>query len=196
MTHTVLRLDASARLQDSVTRDLTGRIIARWPEARIIHRDLAVTPVPQLTEGWLNANFTPADQRSAEQIETLALSDELVGELQQADTIVIGLPVYNFAPPAALKAWIDNVARAGVTFRYTENGPEGLLKGKRVILAMASDGTGAGSEIDFASTYMRHILSFLGLTDLTLVAADRLLLDGETSRAKASGQIESLPAVA
>ena len=75
MTHTVLRLDASARLQDSVTRDLTGRIIARWPEARIIHRDLAATPVPQLTEGWLNANFTPADQRSAEQIETLALSD-------------------------------------------------------------------------------------------------------------------------
>ena len=196
MTHTVLRLDASARLQDSVTRDLTGRIIARWPEARIIHRDLAVTPVPQLTEGWLNANFTPADQRSAEQIETLALSDELVGELQQADTIVIGLPVYNFAPPSALKAWIDNVARAGVTFRYTENGPEGLLKGKRVILAMASDGTGAGSEIDFASTYMRHILGFLGLTDLTLVAADRLLLDGETSWAKASGQIESLPAVA
>ncbi|MBU3260137.1 NAD(P)H-dependent oxidoreductase [Roseovarius sp. PS-C2] len=196
MTHTVLRLDASARLQDSVTRDLTGRITARWPEARIIHRDLAETPVPQLTETWLNANFTPADQRSPAQAETLTFSDELVNELQQADTIVIALPVYNFAPPAALKAWIDHVARVGVTFRYTENGPEGLLNGKRVILAMASGGTGAGSEIDFASTYMRHILGFIGLSDVTLVAADQLALDAESSLAKASGQIESLPAVA
>ncbi|MFO7770135.1 MAG: NAD(P)H-dependent oxidoreductase [Roseovarius gahaiensis] len=192
MTNTILHLDASPRLSDSVTRDLTSKIVSRWPEAQVIRRDLAKNPVPQLTDAWIAANFTPADQRSPEQAAELALSDELINEVTQADTLVIGLPVYNFAPPAALKAWIDHVARAGVTFRYTENGPEGLIHGKRVILAMASGGTGAGSEIDFASTYMRHILGFVGMTDVTLVAADQMALDAETSLAKASGQIEEL----
>ncbi|NHQ73870.1 FMN-dependent NADH-azoreductase [Roseovarius gahaiensis] len=192
MTNTILHLDASPRLSDSVTRDLTSKIVSRWPEAQVIRRDLAKTPVPQLTDAWIAANFTPADQRSPEQAAELALSDALINEVTQADTLVIGLPVYNFAPPAALKAWIDHVARAGVTFRYTENGPEGLIHGKRVILAMASGGTGAGSEIDFASTYMRHILGFVGMTDVTLVAADQMALDAETSLAKASGQIEEL----
>lgn len=192
MTNTILHLDASPRLSDSVTRDLTSKIVSRWPKAQVIRRDLAKNPVPQLTDSWIAANFTPADQRSPEQAAELALSDELINEVTQADTLVIGLPVYNFAPPAALKAWIDHVARAGVTFRYTENGPEGLIHGKRVILAMASGGTGAGSEIDFASTYMRHILGFVGMTDVTLVAADQMALDAETSLAKASGQIEEL----
>lgn len=192
MTNTILHLDASPRLSDSVTRDLTSKIVSRWPKAQVIRRDLAKTQVPQLTDAWIAANFTPADQRSPEQAAELALSDELINEVTQADTLVIGLPVYNFAPPAALKAWIDHVARAGVTFRYTENGPEGLIHGKRVILAMASGGTGAGSEIDFASTYMRHILGFVGMTDVTLVAADQMALDAETSLAKASGQIEEL----
>lgn len=192
MTNTILHLDASPRLSDSVTRDLTSKIVSRWPKAQVIRRDLAKTPVPQLTDAWIAANFTPADQRSPEQAAELALSDALINEVTQADTLVIGLPVYNFAPPAALKAWIDHVARAGVTFRYTENGPEGLIHGKRVILAMASGGTGAGSEIDFASTYMRHILGFVGMTDVTLVAADQMALDAETSLAKASGQIEEL----
>jgi len=196
MTHTILHLDASPRLTGSVTRDLTSQIVSRWPDARIMRRDLAKTPVPQLTDDWIAANFTPKDQRSPEQAKTLALSDNLINEVTQADTIVIGLPVYNFAPPAALKAWIDHVARAGVTFRYTENGPEGLIKGKRVILAMASGGTGAGSEIDFASTYMRHILGFLGMTDVTLVAADQMALDADASLAKAEGQIKTLQVAA
>lgn len=196
MTRKILHLDASPRLSESVTRDLTAKIISRWPEAQVIRRDLAETPVPQLTDAWIAANFTPADQRSPEQAETLALSDKLIDEVTQADTIVIGLPVYNFAPPAALKAWVDYVARAGVTFRYTENGPEGLIHGKRVILAMASGGTAAGSEIDFASTYMRHILGFLGMTDVTLVAADQLALDADASLAKAAGQIETLQVAA
>lgn len=196
MTLTILHLDASPRMNGSVTRDLTAKIISRWPDARIIRRDLAEIPVPQLTDDWISANCTPKDQRSPEQARTLALSDNMIDEVTQADTIVIGLPVYNFAPPAALKAWIDNVARAGVTFRYTENGPEGLIKGKRVILAMASGGTGAGSEVDFASTYMRHILGFLGMTDVTLVAADQMALDADASLAKAAGQIETLQVAA
>lgn len=192
MSQTILRLDASARREGSITRDLSDRIVSRWPDATVIRRDLAETPVPQLSEAWINANTTDAAARSAAQKEVLALSDALIAELQAADMIVIGLPVYNFAPPAALKAWIDQVCRAGVTFRYSEAGPEGLLGHKRVILAMASGGTGAGSQIDFASTYMSHILGFIGLDDVTLVAADQLALDSAASLEKAAGQIEAL----
>lgn len=192
MTDTILHIDASARHQGSVTRDLSARIVARHPEARIITRDLADTPLPQLTENWVNANFTPADSRTEAQREALALSDALVKELQDADTVVIGLPVYNFGIPAALKAWVDLVARAGVTFAYTAEGPEGLLKDKRAIIAMASGGTEAGSDIDFATPYIRHILGFIGITDVSVVAADQMALDAEASLKRAEAQIETL----
>jgi len=194
MTHRILRIDASARAQGSVTRDLTGRVAALWPAAHVLHRDLAANPLPHLTEDWVSANFTPHANRTAAQEKALALSDSLIDELRAADTLVIGLPVYNFGVPSALKAWIDHVARAGVTFRYTETGPEGLLTGKRAILAMASGGTQAGAEIDYASTYMRHILRFVGITDVTLVAADQLALDADASRARALDQIGELQA--
>jgi len=189
---TLLRIDSSARTQGSVTRDLTARITNGYAGAKVIHRDLAQTPVPQITESWVTANFTPPEDRTAPQAETLAFSDELLAELEAADTIVIGLPVYNFAPPAALKAWVDNVARVGRSFRYTADGPEGLLTGKRAILAMASGGTAQGSEIDFASTYMRHILGFIGITDVTVIAADQMALDAEASLARAQDQIAQL----
>ena len=189
---TLLRIDSSARTQGSVTRDLTTRITNGYAGAKVIHRDLAQTPVPQITESWVTANFTPPEDRTAPQAETLAFSDELLAELEAADTIVIGLPVYNFAPPAALKAWVDNVARVGRSFRYTADGPEGLLTGKRAILAMASGGTAQGSEIDFASTYMRHILGFIGITDVTVIAADQMALDAEASLARAQDQIVQL----
>jgi FMN-dependent NADH-azoreductase len=194
MTHSILRIDASARAQGSVTRDLTGRIAALWPSAHVRHRDLAADPLPHLTEDWVSANFTPEANRTATQTKALALSDSLIDELRAADTLVIGLPVYNFGVPSALKAWIDHVARAGVTFRYTETGPEGLLTGKRAILAMASGGTQAGAEIDYASTYMRHILGFVGITDVTVVAADQLALDADASLARALDQIGELQA--
>lgn len=189
---TLLRIDSSARTQGSITRDLTARIAKGYAGAKVTHRDLAETPVPQITESWVTANFTPPEDRTDAQVQTLAPSDDLLAEVEAADTIVIGLPVYNFAPPAALKAWVDNVARVGRSFRYTADGPEGLLKGKRAILAMASGGTAAGSEIDFASTYMRHILGFIGITDVTVVAADQMALDAEASLARASDQIDQL----
>lgn len=192
MPETLLHIDASARRQGSVTRDLTARIVAARPTDRVITRDLADTPLPQITEDWVTANFTPADSRTNAQRDTLALSDALVAELQAADTIVIGLPVYNFGVPAALKAWIDLVARAGVTFRYTENGVDGLLAGKRVILAMASGGTKADSDIDFATPYMRHALGFLGIQDVTVIAADQMALDPETSLSRAQAAIDGL----
>ena len=114
--------------------------------------------------------------------------------IEAADTLVIGLPIYNFAVPSAFKAWVDLVARAGVTFRYTENGPEGLLKGKRAILAVASGGTEVGSDHDFATGYARHMLGFMGITDVSVVAADRLMIDPDASHKTANDQIENLAA--
>ena len=194
MTRTVLRIDASARREGSVSRDLTTKIIDRLGAADVTTRDLALTPVPQIDETWVGANFTPAEDRTDAQRETLALSDDLIAEIQAADTIVIGLPIYNFGVPAALKAWIDHVARAGVTFKYSEYGPKGLLEGKRAIVAVASGGTEAGSEIDFATGYIRHVLGFIGITDVTLVTADRLMVDAEATLKSADAQVEALAA--
>ncbi|WP_170342725.1 FMN-dependent NADH-azoreductase [Ruegeria arenilitoris] len=193
MTKTILHIDASARRTGSATRDLSARIVQHLGAGRIIRRDLA-TPLPLLTEDWITANFTPADQRDATQRDLLALSDELVKELQQADTVVIGLPIYNFSVPAAFKAWIDLVARAGLTFSYTENGPKGLLEGKRAILAIASGGTAVGSEIDFATGYARHVLGFIGIHDVDVVAADRMALDPEAALSNAQKAVAELAA--
>ncbi|SFD72943.1 FMN-dependent NADH-azoreductase [Roseivivax sediminis] len=193
MTTHVLRIDASVRRDGSVSRRLTDRIVARLAPETVTHRDLA-TPLPLLDEAWIGANFTPADQRDDSQRATLALSDTLVSELKAADTLVIGLPIYNFGVPAAFKAWIDMVARAGVTFRYTEDGPEGLLPGKRAVVAVASGGTQTGSEIDFATGYVRHMLGFIGITDVTFVSADRLALDAEATLAAAEAEVDRLAA--
>jgi FMN-dependent NADH-azoreductase len=192
MTETLLRIDASARTEGSTTRGLTAEIVAKLG-GNVIRRDLAA-PLPVLNAEWVGANFTPADQRSEEQKSELALSDSLIGELQEADTIVIGVPVYNFSVPANLKAWIDLVARAGVTFSYSENGPEGLLTGKRVILAVASGGVAVGSDYDFATSYLRHVLGFIGLTDVEIVAADSMAIDADAAQAKAREAIEKLAA--
>ncbi|KPD13246.1 FMN-dependent NADH-azoreductase [Phaeobacter sp. 11ANDIMAR09] len=193
MTSTVLHIDSSARSENSVTRSLSAEITARLSPEHVIRRDLAA-PLPLLDEAWVGANFTPADQRSDAQKALLAQSDALIAELKQADTIVIGTPIYNFSVPSTLKAWIDLVARVGVTFRYTETGPIGLLEGKRAIIAVASGGTQAGSDIDFATTYLRHVLGFIGITDVALVAADQLSMDAEGSMARAKSAIEGLAA--
>lgn len=187
----ILRIDASARRDASVSRRLTDEIVARHRDAEIVTRDLAA-PVPLIDEDWVTANFTPAADRTPAQRKKLALSDELVDELRRADVIVIGLPIYNFGVPAALKAWIDQVARAGVTFRYSEYGPKGLLEGKRAIVAVASGGTEAGSDIDFATGFIRHILAFIGITDVIFVTADRLALDADAAIASARQDIAAL----
>ncbi|MEX3016708.1 FMN-dependent NADH-azoreductase [Gymnodinialimonas hymeniacidonis] len=193
MTDTLLRIDASARRDGSISRDLTDKVIDRLAPVQTITRDLA-HGLPLLDEAWVGANFTPADQRTPDQAEKLALSDTLVAEIKSADTLVIGVPIYNFGVPAALKAWVDQVARAGVTFKYTENGPQGLLSGKRAILVVASGGTEAGSEIDFATNYMRHVLGFIGIKDVSVVTADRLMVDAEVAISKANAQVEALAA--
>ncbi len=192
MSTKILRIDASARRSGSVTRDLNDKIIERFQQAgdtQIATRDLA-NPLPLLDETWIGANFTDPAERTDAQKATLALSDELVAEVKAADVLLIGLPIYNFGVPGALKAWIDLVARARETFRYSENGPVGLLTGKRAIVTVASGGTEAGSDIDFATGYLRHVLGFIGITDVVFVNADRMMVDAEASLSAAANQIE------
>lgn len=171
MSTTVLHIDASARFQPSVSRANSANIVAALKPSKTITRDLS-EGIPFLDETWVTATFTPPADRTAAQAEGLGFSDDLVKELQEADTIVIGAPIYNFFVPAVLKAWIDQIARAGVTFQYTENGPQGLLKDKKVIITLASGGVPIGSEMDFASPYLRAVLGFVGLTDVTILNSD------------------------
>lgn len=191
MTRTVLHIDASARANGSTSRDLSARIVTRLQADTVIRRDL-IQALPHVTEDWIAANFTPADQRSTAQQDILSLSDQLVAELQQADTIVIGLPVYNFNVPASLKAWIDLIARVGLSFEYGETGPRGLLTGKKAIIAFVSGGTQIGSDIDFASGYMRHILGFVGITEVEFIAADQLAIDPEATLTAAKAAIQHI----
>ena len=191
MIHTVLNIQASARHDGSVTRQLSDKILTEIAADQTITRDLA-TGLPLLDAAWLAANFTLADDRTDVQRETLALSDSLITEIKQADTIVIGSPVYNFSVPAVLKAWIDQIARVGVTFKYTPDGPVGLLSGKRAIIVIASGGTPVGSDIDYASGYLKHIMGFIGITDVTIIAADALGNDANAKIAAANDAIKQL----
>jgi FMN-dependent NADH-azoreductase len=193
MTKTILRIDASARHDGSESRALTQRILDRLAPDEVINRDLAAS-LPAIDAEWLNANWTPEDQRSDAQRETLALSDTLIQEVKSADTIVIGAPIYNFGIPATLKTWVDQIARAGITFKYSESGPQGLMTGKRAIIAITSGGTQVGSDIDFASGYLRHVLGFVGITDVQFVAADQLAVDADASHAKADAALQALAA--
>lgn len=193
MTKTILRIDSSARRAGSITRDLTDRIVARLESDRVLTRDLA-DALPQIDEDWVNANFTPAADRTQAQSDRLALSDALIDEVVQADTLVIGVPIYNFSVPTALRSWIDHIARAGVTFQYSAEGPKGLLEGKRAIFAVASGGTPVGSEIDFATGYLRHIMGFIGITDVQIVHADRMAVEPEATLKTAHEQVDALAA--
>ena len=193
MTRTILHIDSSARTDASVSRALSARIVARLAADTVIRRDLTV-PLPHVTADWIEANVTPADQRDVVQRDRLALSDKLVGEIQAADILVLGARLYNFGVPAALKAWVDLVARAGVTFRYTQTGPKGLMLGKRAIIALASGGTEIGSEIDFASGYLRHVMGFLGIHDVEVIAADRMNVSPDAALKAASAAVDRLAA--
>jgi FMN-dependent NADH-azoreductase len=193
MTETLLRIDASARTEGSTSRALADRIAEKLAPRRTITRDLA-QGLPLIDSGWIAANFTPEAERAEEHRATLALSDALIAELQEADTLLIGVPIYNFGVPSALKAWIDMIARAGVTFRYTEAGPEGLLEGKRAVLAVASGGTEVDSAVDFATPYLRQVLGFIGITDVQVVRSDRQMVDAAASSARAETDIAGLAA--
>jgi FMN-dependent NADH-azoreductase len=197
MTHakTLLRIDASAHPEGSVTRQLGDEFEARWLAAhaagQVTRRDLS-EPLPLLDAAWVAANLTDPAERSDAQRAALALSDRLIDELRQADAVLVTVPLYNFAVPAAMKAWIDLVCRARETFAYTEQGPRGLLDERPVTVVMASGGVPMGSAVDFASGYLRHIFAFIGLSDVRLVAAERMNIDPDAALASARRQLTAL----
>ena len=195
----ILYITASIRSgSDSVSRGLGQRIVdglAAKTGASVTTRDLAANDLPYVSSDRFAANLTPAAGRTPEQADLAAIADTLIAELQAADAIVIAAPVYNFGPPATLKAWADLVARTGTTFRYTANGPEGLLTGKKAYLAIASGGTPMGSDIDFMSRWLTFFLGFLGITDVEIVAADGIMGEGgEEKIAAAQEQAKTLVA--
>ena len=191
----ILKISSSGRIEGSTSRALSRDLISalkdRYGELDVVDRDLA-TGVPVVDEAWIEANFTPEESRTEQHRKTLAYSDTLVAELQNADVLVIGVSMYNFSITATLKAWIDMIARAHLTFRYTENGPQGLLSGKKAYLVVATGGVPVGSPMDFATPYLRHALAFVGITDVEIVAADRLNSEAEESLNKARAQIANL----
>jgi FMN-dependent NADH-azoreductase len=174
---TLLHLDASARGAESVSRTLTAEFARDWaaanPGGHVVYRDLAHEPLPHLTSGWVQAAFSPPDSHDSALRFALSRSDALVDELLAADVVLLGAPVYNFSVPASLKAWIDQVARAGRTFVYSESGPRGLLQGKRVVVVQTS---GSGREalasmgMDHHTPYLRGFFGFLGITDVEVVS--------------------------
>jgi FMN-dependent NADH-azoreductase len=171
MSQQILKIDASMRKNGSYSRALSDRLIGKLKNqtpSTVKVRDLA-NGIPIINEAWIEANLTDIAERTAEQRSVLSCSDALISELKSADTLVIGLPIYNFNVPAAFKAWIDQVARAKVTFRYGDNGPEGLLDNKKAYVILISGGTQLGSEIDFVSDYIHHILGFIGIKNVTII---------------------------
>jgi FMN-dependent NADH-azoreductase len=168
----VLLVTASALGNDSTSLKVSHDVIGALNETEVKTRDLS-QGLETINQAWVNANFTEQASRSEAQNRILANSDELIGELLWADVLVIASPIYNFSVPSALKAWIDQVCRAGLTFNYTENGPVGLLSGKRAILAISSGGVPVDSAVDFATPYLRQVLNFIGISDIQTVRADQ-----------------------
>ena len=179
----ILRVDSSAKTENSESRRLTDRIIdglkTNGKSLEVTVRDLNQS-LPQVNTAWIEANNTPSDDQTDEHKKTLALSNTLVGEIEAADTLIIGVALYNFSITASLKLWIDLVCRARKTFAYVDGSPKGLMTGKKAIICFASGGTPFESNIDFASGYLRHILGFIGITDVTFISADKHFMDDQS----------------
>jgi FMN-dependent NADH-azoreductase len=197
----LLRIDSSAR-RSSISRLLTGRFVEAWkqehPSGKTIERDLTTTNIPFITDEFVQAMHTDPAARTPEQKQALAVSDTLIEEVFAADTIVIGVPMYNFAIPALLKAWIDQVVRVGKTVLFSANGPQGQVKGKKVYVITSRGGAyrpGTPTErFDYQEPYLRHILAFIGLTDVTFIHAENQKPGeaGDFARTAAIAQIQQL----
>ena len=196
----ILVIDSAVSGEASVSRALVREAIAALTEgtpARVVHRDLGRDPVPHLSEATLaGVRGEPATEA---ELATRALSDALIAELRAADVIVIGAPMYNFSVSTGLRAWFDHVLRAGETFRYSEAGPKGLLGGKRVIVVESRGGLyseGPAQAVDFQEPYLRHLLGFIGLSDVTFVRAEKIGYGPEAREAAIAAATASLQATA
>ena len=186
---TLLQINASINNGNGQSSRLAKQFVAafheRRPDARIVVRDVAAAdPVPHLNAERFGAFITKSEERSAAQHAVVAYSDALIDELKQADVIVLGLPMYNFGVPSQLKAYFDHIARAGVTFKYTDKGPVGLLTGKKVYVFAARGGLYAGTPLDTQTSYVRDFLRFLGITDVEFVYAEGLAVSPQSKETK------------
>jgi FMN-dependent NADH-azoreductase len=195
----ILQINSSARSTGSESTRLADAIVAKLaaanPGAKVERRDLASNPHPVIDEPTLQALFTPADQRSAEQAARVALDDALIAQAQAADVIVIGAPTYNFGITAQLKSWFDAIARAGVTFKYGATGPIGLLTGKKVYVTLSRGGIHRDGPSDTQIAHVKTFLSFLGMTDVEYVYAEGLGMGPEAvakAQAEADAQIDAV----
>jgi len=193
----ILQVNSSARREGSQSTLLANAIVsgleAISPGATVTVRDLAHTPHPGLDDAALKALFTPVDQHTPEQAARVAQDDALIDEIRAADIVVLGVPMYNFGVSAQLKNWIDAVTRAQVTFQYTANGPEGLLNGKKVYVALTRGGKYRNTPTDTQVPYLKTVLGFLGMTDIEFVYAEGLAMGVEAANeamASAHQQIE------
>jgi FMN-dependent NADH-azoreductase len=181
---TLLQIQSSLFSSGGHSSQLASDFVSVWqenhPETQILIRDLAQAPLPHLDAERFTAFLTPPENRTAAQQKLAGLSDELITELKRADMVVIGLPMYNFGIPSTLKAYFDHIARAGVTFRYTENGPEGLLTDKKAYIFAARGGQYAGTALDSQTTYVRDFLNFIGITSVEFVYAEGLNMGIDT----------------
>ncbi len=175
----LLHIDSSVR-RSSVSRELTAGFVEMWkranPTGEVVVRDLGVAPLPLISDEWLQGAFTDPAKRTAAQQQALVVSDALIDEIVSANEIVIGVPMYNFTIPSTFKAWIDQIVRIGKTFAYDGNGPKGLLEGKKVVIITSRGGAyrpgTPTAGFDFQEPYLRHILGFIGLTDVTFIHAE------------------------
>ncbi|HLQ02569.1 MAG TPA: FMN-dependent NADH-azoreductase [Burkholderiales bacterium] len=196
---TLLKIQSSIFSNGGQSSQLAERFIAAWrasnPGSKVIVRDLAKEPVPHLDAGRFGAFLAKPEERTPEQQTVVDYSDTLIDELKRADVIVIGLPMYNFGLPSTLKAYFDHVARAGVTFRYTEKGPVGLLTGKKVYVFAARGGLYAGTPNETQTPFIRTFLAFLGMDDVEFVYAEGLAISEASKQqgiARAQAHIEAL----
>lgn len=194
----VLQIDSSLFGDNGVSSQLSKHLVeqlAARSDIDLLHKQFAHEPVPHFDGNHLSALMTPELERSPEQQAMVAYSDGLIAELQAANSLVLGLPMYNFDVPSMMKAWFDHVARAGVTFRYTETGSEGLLKNKKAYLLMARGGLHKGSDRDTETGFVRTFLNFIGITDVTIIYAEGTNMGDEIrSRAisEAKAEIDTL----
>ena len=191
--HITSSIQGDASVSTALGKSLAEGLAAK-SGASITTRNTAANDLPFVSAERFAANLAPAAERTEEQADLAAISDTLIAELQAADTIVISAPVYNFGVPASLKAWADLVARAGTTFKYTENGPVGLLEGKKAYITAASGGTPIGSDMDFMSSWLTFFLGFLGIKDVEVIAADGIM--GQDGEAKIAAAHERVAAIA
>lgn len=176
MTKSILAISASAQQQNSLSRHLLAELLAYLDKTEqigtLVERDLSRNDIALITEQHIGAFYTPKDERSEPQKQLLRQSDDLVAELQAADTLVIATPMYNFSVPASLKAWIDMVCRVGETFRYGDNGPEGLTNIDTAYIVVATGGVPIDSAYDFVVPYLKQVAAFIGVKEVKVVAAD------------------------